>query len=161
MVEYKPGETMRAHHEITRAFILLIPMVVNLFSFLYMAVLCVSLHLLLSIPFLLPSEPQDSLCSYLLFLLHTSPFTCYRHKVSHYLIFPVTLTFLYRPFLPRAPLGAVFLFFLIQKEAMQGANIIFSIKLLFTDVRTMLCCKVLICRWLSICPHSPPIFTKF
>lgn len=89
-----------------------------------------------------------------------SPFTCYRHKVSHYLICPVTLTFLYRLLqsLPRAPLGAVFLFFLTEKEAMQSANIIISTKLLFTDMRTMLCCKVLICRWLSICPPSPPTF---
>lgn len=48
VVEYKPGESWRlgAHHGITRAFILLMPMMVNLLSFLHMAVLCVSLHLL-------------------------------------------------------------------------------------------------------------------
>lgn len=109
-----------------------------------------------------PLWGQDALCIYLLFFAAytVSPFTCYRHKVSHYLICPVTLTFLYRLLqsLPRAPLGAVFLFFLTEKEAMQSANIIISTKLLFTDMRTMLCCKVLICRWLSICPPSPPTF---
>lgn len=27
-------------------------------------------------------------------------------------------------------------------------------------VRAMLCCKVLICRQLPICPHSPPSFCE-
>lgn len=139
---------------------LLVSTVVNLFSFLYMAVLCASLHLLLSIPCLPPLASAGCslwLAPFFFAAYNVSLFTCFRHKFSH-LIFPATLTFLYRLLqsLPRAPLEAAFLFFLIEKEAMQGANIMFSAKLLFTDVRTMLCCKVLNCRWLSICPHSPP-----
>lgn len=146
VVEYKPGEThrLRALHGVTRALVPLVPVMAKTVPCCSPSRtrqwLSVSPHLLLSIPFLpsLTSSGPSLWSSPFFAVCIISLFTCWGHMVSHSFIFPVSLPFLYRHLhsLPRALLGAIFLFFLFEKEAMQGANIICSTKLLFkTDIR--------------------------
>lgn len=148
MLEYKPGETprLRALDGVTRALILLIPVMAKtlrdmLFPFPYMAVALyvtslAPLHTIFAIPHKL--RTVSVVVSYFFAACTVSLFTCWGHEVSPSFIFAVSLPILCRNLqsLPRAPLGAGFLFFVFEKEAMQGANIICSTKLLFkTDVR--------------------------
>lgn len=120
-------------------------------------------HLLLS-AFAVPHSGSSLWLPSFFAVCTISIFMCWGHKLSHSFIFAVSFPFLYRHLqsLPRAPLSAVFFSFSLRRKPCRVLILHAppSCCSKLTYVRAVLCCKVLICRRLSICPHSPSNFYK-